>query len=86
MRTPAVPQPNMPPYLQVAEALFQRRLTEEDLPTAVTPLPALDQPLLAALAQQADTAVLSQPAYAYALMSVADAAAQRRSDLLVRAL
>ncbi len=86
MLTPAVSQPNMPPYLQVAEALFRRRLTQEDLPTAVIPLPALDQPLLAALAQQADTAVLSQPAYAYALMSVADAAAQRSSDLLVRGL
>lgn len=86
MLTPAVPQPTMLPYLQVADAVFRRRLTHEDLPTAVTPLPALDKPLLTALAQQADTAVLSQPAYAYALMSVADAAAQRSSDLLVRAL
>ncbi len=86
MVTPAVPQPSVHLFLQVAEELFQQRLAEADVPTAVYPLPRLDRALLADLIPLAETAVLTQPAYAYALLSVADAAAQYSDDLFLRAL
>ncbi|MFO7681524.1 MAG: hypothetical protein R6X34_15880, partial [Chloroflexota bacterium] len=86
MVTPTASHPTTPPFLQVAENLFQRRFPESDLPLVVSQLPILGQALFAELVQQAETAVLSQPAYAYNLMLVVDAAAQRSSDPFLRAL
>ncbi len=74
------------PFLQISQDLFNQRLAEEDLPAAIAHHPILNRPLLEALGELAETAVLSQPAYAYAIMATADAAAQRSDDPFLRAL
>lgn len=88
MVTPPALHAALHPLLQVAADLHQQRLTAAALPEAVSRLPALNlnQALLDELAQQAAVAALNQPAYAYALMTVADAAAQHSGDLFLRAL
>ena len=74
------------PFLQICQDLFTLRLAKEDLPAAIANHPVLNRPLLEALGQLAETAVLHQPAYAYAIMATADAAAQRSDDPFLRAL
>ena len=86
MVTPNIHHITVPPFLQIAENLFNRRLPEEDLSAVVADLPVLNEDILNGLAQVAETAALTQPAYAYTIMSVADTAAQRSDDLFLRAL
>lgn len=81
------PHPSpLPQYLQVAEDLFHHRLSAEDLPQTTAHLPIISRALLATLTQQAETAVLTQPASAYALIATAEAAAQYSHDLFLRGL
>ena len=73
-------------YLQVAENLFTHSLLEGNLPATSANLPTLNEDILNELALQAETAALTQPAYAYAIMAVADSAAQNTNDTFLCAL
>lgn len=72
-------------YLHLAKELLSQRLNEEELPAIVASLPTLNQSLFDELRQLTTTAVLTQPAYAYAIMAVAHTAAQCSDDLFLRA-
>lgn len=86
MVTPTPDDNPVHPFLQIAENLFNRRLPEEDQSAAVADLPLLNEDILNELAQLAETAALTQPAYAYTLMTVADAAARHSNDPFLCAL
>lgn len=73
-------------YLSLAGALYQGHLSEGDLQAAVIQLPSLDQECLDKLAQIAHQASLTQPRRGWALMAVADAAAQQGADLFLQSL
>jgi hypothetical protein len=88
MDTPTVPNFTTPlqQYVWVAEHLFQHNLSTETLSDYVACLPIIRRPLFNDLTRLAETAVFTQPAYAYALMTVADVAAQHSDDLFLRGL
>lgn len=72
-------------YLHLANELLHQRPTEVNLPASVATLPALHQSLFDQLSQLSTTVALIKPAYAYAIMAVTNAAAQRGDDLFLRA-
>lgn len=73
-------------YLELAESLHDGRLAEADLAEAVRSLPALNRPLLEALAEQGAPYRRRRPRRGWALAAVVDAAAGRVDDVFLQGL
>lgn len=74
-------------YLQLANDLFEGRITETELASAATDLPSLDKNLLDQLAQSTESFSMTQPRYGWAISRVAQqAAVSQDNDLLLQSL
>ena len=72
-------------YLAVAKDLNDKRLSEEDLPANLCPLPPLTVDSLQQLAGKTAEHARDQPRLAWALAAVVDAAATQQGDSLLQA-
>jgi CHAT domain-containing protein len=73
------------PFLSLADQLYSGFLSEEEFPSHISALPSLDDALLTALTEAAQTTYQTAPRRGWALAAVADQAAQRTRDLPLQA-
>ena len=78
--------PDTQPYFSLADLLYQKQITEANLPERVSPLPPLTEHLLDELSLAAVQSGLSRPRYGWAVTAVSVAAAQLTDSPHLQAL